>query len=319
MHSTKPVRPQGSRLRPVADPLERVGFVSKGDRTLLNQQAQEEYYNKIVERYLRFCSDHQKDLDTAHASLPMNSSNDATSNPPAAQPTSKTTPAAQGVPPPSAELSKLLLSLRKLREGILATSATSPPGFAQRVHYFSIRLAILSQHPPSYFPSLEHCLNRLHSKAHPMPDLEVKDLVSYLILDYACRQENMLLAFELRARARREHAFESQVVDRVLTALMHDNWVVFWQVHKSVDSYMRAVMNWAADRMRRHALKAVGSAYLSAHVDWIVGGCTGDDVNWTWEKLLQEENLGWQKEGDKIVIKRPRIRPPPIPEHTKSQ
>lgn len=144
-----------------------------------------------------------------------------------------------------------------------------------------------------------------------MTDLEVKEMLSYLILDYACRQEDMVSAFELRARARREHAFESPAVDQVLTALTHDNWVVFWQVHKSVDSYMRAVMNWAVDRMRRHALKAVGSAYLNVNVDWIVGGCTGDDVNWTWEKLLEKEKLGWQKEGDKIIIKRPKIRAPP--------
>ncbi|KAJ5287565.1 SAC3/GANP/Nin1/mts3/eIF-3 p25 [Penicillium angulare] len=311
-------KPQGSRLRPVADPLERVGFVSKGDKTLLNHKAQQDYYDTIVERYFRFCSDHHNDFDAAHASLPISSSNDATSNPPAAQSAPKTSPLGRGIPPPSAELSKLLLSLRKLREGILATSGTTPPEFAQRVHYFSIRLAILAQHPPSYFPSLEHCLNKLHSRSHPMPDSEVKDIVTYLILDYACRQENMVSAFELRARARRECAFQSLAVDRVLTALMHDNWVIFWQVHKTVDSYTRAVMNWAVDRVRRHALKAVGSAYLNAPVDWIVGGCTGDDVNWTWEKLHQKENLGWQKEGDIIIIRRLKPRPPPNPQVAKA-
>ncbi|KAJ5643737.1 uncharacterized protein N7484_006244 [Penicillium longicatenatum] len=312
-------RSQGSRLRPVADPLDRVGFVSKGDRTLLDHKEQQDYYNKILERYMRFCSDHQKDFDAAHASLPVSSSNDATSNPPTAQPAARTTlnPAERRIPPPSTELSKLLLSLRKLREGILATSETTPAKFAQLVHYFSIRMSILAQHPPSYFPSLEYCLSKLHSKSHPMAESEVKDLVSYLILDYACRQQDMVSAFELRARARRDYDFHSQAVDRVLTALMHDNWIAFWQVHKSVDSYMRAVMNWAVDRMRRHALKAVGSAYLNVHVDWIIGGCTGDDRKWTWEELSEKENLGWQREGDKIIIKipkaRPQVKPDPIP------
>lgn len=144
-----------------------------------------------------------------------------------------------------------------------------------------------------------------------MAESEVKDLVSYLILDYACRQQDMVSAFELRARARRDYDFHSQAVDRVLTALMHDNWIAFWQVRKSVDSYMRAVMNWAVDRMRRHALKAVGSAYLNVHVDWIIGGCTGDDRQWTWEELIEKENLGWQREGDKIIIKVPKVRPLP--------
>ncbi|KAJ5760762.1 hypothetical protein N7520_007918 [Penicillium odoratum] len=313
MQSTK------SRLKPVADPLDRVGFVSKGDRThsdaihgrLLDHKAQQDYYDKIVERYLRFCSDHQKDFDQAHASLPLSSSNDATSNPPAAQPVARTKsdPAEKHIPPPSTELSKLLLSLRKLREGILATSRTTPPAFAQRVHYFSIRMSILAQHPPSYFPSLEYCLRKLHSKSHPMADSEVKDLISYLILDYACRQQNMVSAFELRARARRDYDFQSQTVDRVLTALMHDNWVAFWQVRKSVDSYLRAVMNWAVDRVRRHALKAVGSAYLNVNVNWIIGGCTGDDRKWTWEELTRKENLGWQLEDDKVIIRVPKARP----------
>lgn len=207
------------------------------------------------------------------------------------------------------ELSTLLLSLRKLREAVLATAATTPAEFSQRVHVFSIRLAILAHHPPSYFPSLRYVLDKLHSASHPLPGSEAQELVSYLILDYACRQSDMLAAFELRAQARKEHSFQSQTVDKVLTALMHDNWVMFWQLHNSVDSHMRAVMNWAADRVRRHALKAVGSSYLSVHISWILGGCTGDEQSWTWEKLVEKEKLRWEREGDKVVIKRPRQAP----------
>jgi hypothetical protein len=135
-------------------------------------------------------------------------------------------------------------------------------------------------------------------------------------LDYACRQQDMVAAFELRARARKEHAFHSQTVDKVLAALLHDNWVIFWQLHNSVDSYTRAVMNWASDRVRRHALKAVGSAYLNVHVSWILGGCTGDEQSWTWDKLVEVEKLGWAREDDKIIIKRPRQLVPPKPAST---
>ncbi|KAJ5584496.1 uncharacterized protein N7459_004296 [Penicillium hispanicum] len=311
-------RPQGSRLRPPADSLTSVGFVSKGDKKLLDHQAQKEYFDKIVARYMQFCAQHSKDLDAALASLPISSSGDATSNPPAAQPLSRSKPAEPGVPPPSAELSTLLLSLRKLREAVLATAATTPVDFSQRVHVFSIRLSVLAQHPPSYFPSLRYSLDKLHSTSHPLPDSEVKEIVSYLILDYACRQGDMVSAFELRARARREHGFQSQHIDHVLAALMQDNWVIFWQVRKSVDSYLRAVMNWAVDRVRRHALKAVGSAYLNVPVDWILSGCTGNDEAWTWERLVETEKLGWQKEGDTIIIRRPKARPPPPKESTKT-
>lgn len=265
----------------------------------------------IVERYLRFCADHRDNLDAALASLPTSASSDATSNPPAARPSSKSKPVNPAVPPAAVELSRLLLALRKLREAILSTANKTPVEFTQRVHIFSIRLSILAQHPPSYFHSLKYCVERLHSSSHPFEDGEVKDLISYLILDYACRQGDMVAAFDLRARARKDHAFQSQTIDRILAALMHDNWVVFWQLRKSVDSYFRAVMNWAVDRVRRHALKAVGSAYLNVHVSWILGGCTGDDEGWTWDKLVETEKLGWQKEGEKVIIRRPKPRPPP--------
>lgn len=196
----------------------------------------------------------------------------------------------------------------------MATAATTPVPFAQRVHVFSIRLAIRARHPPSYYPSLKHILHRLHSHSHPLPDSEYKELVSYLILDYACREEDLVSAFELRARARQEHGFRSQTVDQVLDAVMHDNWIVFWQIYNNVDSYLRAVLNWAVDRIRRHALKAVGSAYFNVHVSWILGGCTGDEESWTWEKLVETENLGWEKEGDKVIIRRPKTRPAQPPE-----
>lgn len=283
---------------------------------LLTYQAQHEYYDKIVARYMKFCADHSKDLDAAFASLPTSASNDATSNPPAALPSSKRSPADRSIPPPSSELSTLLLSLRKLREATLATASETPIDFTQRVHIFSIRLSIRAQHPPSYFPSLRYSLDKLHSRSHPLPESEVKEIVSYLILDYACRQDDMVSAFELRARARKEYAFCDKTIDQALGALMHDNWVVFWRVRKTVDSYTQAVMDWAVGRVRRHALKAVGSSYLNVHVSWIVGGCTGDDESWTWEKLVEVEKLGWEKEGEKVVIRRPKARAPAKAEPT---
>lgn len=215
-------------------------------------------------------------------------------------------------PGPSAatELSTLLLSLRKLREAVLATASTTPIAFSQRIHVFSIKVSIQARHPPSYFPSLRHLLDDLHTPYNPLPESDLKDHISYLILDYACRQEDLAAAFELRARARRQYNYQSREVDQALQAIAHDNWILFWRVRKEVDSTMRAVMNWAEDRVRRHALKAVGKAYLGVDVAWIVEGCTGDHT-WTWEKLAEREKLGWEKEGDRIIIRKPRPKPKP--------
>ena len=116
-------------------------------------------------------------------------------------------------------------------------------------------------------------------------------------------------AFELRSRARKKFAsVKLKIVDRVLAALIHDNWVMFWRIKASVDSYTRAIMNWASDRVRRHALKAVGRAYLSSDLAWVVEGCTGDRGGWPWERLVEVEGLGWQKQDDRIIIKIPKRR-----------
>ncbi|KAL3461322.1 hypothetical protein BJX64DRAFT_277968 [Aspergillus heterothallicus] len=299
----------GSRLKPVSDSLETVGFVSKGDRKLLDHKAQQDYYDKIVGRYIEFCARHSKNLDSAWLSLPRSASNDATKNPPASVTQSGRSTVSPG-PSAATELSTLLLSLRKLREAVLATASTIPVAFCQRVHVFSIKVSIQAQHPPSYFPSLRYLLDNLHAPSNPLPESELKEHLSYLILDYACRQENLLAAFELRAHARRQYNFQSREVDQVLQSLAHDNWIMFWRVRKEVDSLTRAVMNWAEDRMRRHALKAVGRAYLGVDVAWVVEGCTGDQT-WTWERLVEMEQLGWQKEGDRIIIRKPRSRPKP--------
>ena len=267
---------------------------------------QEEYYHKIVERYMQFCAHNAKDLDAAFASLPTVASSDATRNPPAAAPAPPNAGKQSQQRQPSTELSIILLSLRKLREAIVATASSVPIVSSQRVFVFSIRLSILAQHPPSYFPSLKYLLGHLHTSTHPLSEPELREFVSYLILDYACRQNDMVAAFELRARAKSRYAMKMQTVDRVLAALMHDNWVIFWRVRNSVDSYMRAILNWASDRVRRHALKAVGSAYLNADLPWIVQGCTGDKDGWPWEKLVEVEGLGWQKQDNKVIIRIPK-------------
>ncbi|KAL4885075.1 hypothetical protein BJY04DRAFT_214954 [Aspergillus karnatakaensis] len=298
-----------SRLKPVADSLESVGFVSKGDRKLLDYKAQKDYYEKIVNRYLEFGAHHSKNLDAAWLSLPRSASNDATRNPPASVPQSANAAVSPG-PSAATELSALLLSLRKLREAVLATASSTPIAFSQRVHVFSIKVSIQAQHPPSYYPSLRHLLDNLHTATNPLPESELKDHLSYLILDYACRQEDLVAAFELRARARTQYHFQSREIDQILQAIAHGNWIMFWRVRNEVDSCTRAVMNWAEDRFRRHALKAVGKSYLGADIAWITQGCTGDKA-WTWEKLVEKEKLGWEREGDRIIIRKPRSKPKP--------
>ena len=156
--------------------------------------------------------------------------------------------------PPAAELSTLLMSLRKLREGILATSFMTPVDFQQQVYIFSIRFSILARHPPSYFSSLRYLVDSLHTASHPLTPHVLTEFTSYLILDYACRQNSLAPAYTLLIQAKEKYGFKSRVVDRVLHALTHDNWIAFWRIAKEVDGYVRAIMGWATDHMTKQAL-----------------------------------------------------------------
>jgi hypothetical protein len=297
---------------------------------LLELKTQESYYNKIVARYMQFCTHHSKDLETAFASLSVDDSTQPSLDPSLNSPTARSLPASvraltpsppksgasspnkvtasPPTPPlPSAELTIILLALRKLREALLATSSVaSSPVFSQRVHIFSIRLAILALDPPSYHPPLLHLLFVLHSPKYPLPPPELSEITTYLILDLACRQGELASAYGLRSTSKLRYGFESRDVNDVLDAVVTRNWVKFWRVQRKVDGYVRALMQWAADDMRRDALKALGRTYMSCDVRWVLRSTTGGEMDW--EELVKRENVGWIRDGDKIIIRKPKAK-----------
>lgn len=113
----------------------------------------------------------------------------------------------------------------------------------------------------------------------------------------------MAAAYELRARSKQKFGFHNSLVDRVLMSLMHDNWFLFWRARQDVDGYIRSLMNWAVDAVRRRTLKAIGKAYLTLDVRYVVECCAGQKEGCTWEELVEKEGLGWRREGDRILIK----------------
>ncbi|KAM5435263.1 hypothetical protein MferCBS31731_006405 [Microsporum ferrugineum] len=323
--STKSSPTKGRQRPPIQDPLEQAGFVSKGDVKLLDPKAQQLYYEKIMERYMKFCNDYSNDVDAAFASLPKNRSDDSTRNPPVPNaPVAIRDPSSRHAAPPAPtqnkfvrpenltdsaakDLSVLLLSLRKLREGVIATASKTPVAFAQQVHIFCIRTGILAGHPPSYYPPLKRLLQVLHGPSNPLSEPDLHEFTSYLILDYACRQNELHLAFDLRAKSKADFGFNNTTINNVLSALMHDNWVLFWKSGRGVDGYTRSLMSWAEGFVRRRALKAIARAYLSVDLSYIIECCTGSEDGCTWEELVEQEGMGWKLEGNKVII---RIRKP---------
>ena len=305
------------RLKPVKqDSLDIYGFVSRGDNRLLSIKAQESYYHKITARYMLFCSQHSKNLHQAFQSLSLQDRDQAINTPRdgANRTSSRSSDATHlfdtvevtstSSSQPAEELSHILNALRKLREAILATTeVASTPVFAQRVHIFSIRLAILALHPESYHASLRYLLFSLQTEAHPLATSELREMTTYLILDTALRLDDFSEAYRFRKLARRQGVNNKQV-DQILAAVLAMNWPAFWKLYNKVDGHVRALMHWKLGPLRLKVLKAIGRSYLKCDVNYILKSATNSAMTWT--ELVEKENIAWTRQDNTITIRKPK-------------
>ncbi|TFB02948.1 hypothetical protein CCMA1212_005412, partial [Trichoderma ghanense] len=283
------------RLKPVEqDPLESIGLPSKGDTRLLDLKTQENYYTKIVERYMTFCSDagQRDELLRRFSSLVISPSDPA---PTPARPREilpTVTDESLQSPANTKALSDVMAALRKLREGIVASKRADD--FAVQAYLFCIRLSILVKHPESYHPAILHLLRSIHPQ-QPLTSVELQEVVAYLVLDTACRRGQLAEAYALRRR----YALKDTKVNAALSALAHDNYVLFQKVKRSVDGHRAKVMEWAEGDVRMHALKCFGRTYLSVDLDFLEK-TTGSK----WSDLTQSDGVGWDLEGSRVVIRK---------------
>ncbi|PKS06769.1 hypothetical protein jhhlp_006843 [Lomentospora prolificans] len=287
--------PWGRLKAPDQDALESIGLPSKGDTRLLDFKTQERYYTKIVERYMSFCSDsgQRDELLRRFASLSLGdaSLSGATTLAPGA--------AARRAPPsPSTTkaLSDIMMALRKLREGIVASNRADD--FAVQSYLFCIRLSVLVKHPESYHPAILHLLRNIHPM-HSLTSLEFQEVVSYLVLDAACRRGDLAEAYNLR----RQHGLRDGKVYAVLKALTHDNYIAFGKIKAAVDGHKASLMEFAEPDLRVHTLKCFGRSYLS--VDRIY---LEKSTSTGWESLTSNDGVGWQLDGDKVIIRKIKAR-----------
>ena len=216
---------------------------------LNDTKTQESYYNKIVERYMKFCasSTNGDDLDKQFSSLTLKPSSSI--RPPTRE-TMPMPPTARVLNPVTGELFTILSALRKLREAITATSRHDQ--FAQRAYIFNIHAAILCNDWESYAPALLTLLQVIHLQT-PLSTTELHEFVGYFILDLACRQGDLMEAYEAKSR----YKFADRRVELGLKALANDNWVMFWKMKKAVDGYQRRIMQYSEKDVRLHALKSL--------------------------------------------------------------
>lgn len=335
--SARPVPRRGpsgawSRLRPPpVDPLEAYGLPSKGETRLSDFRAQETYFETIVARYMKFCAScgSGEKLEQAFATLHLdpatapNSSASIPSRTPLSGQVPQTatttprpcTPAAnaataaslQGTANPQApqppalathELPAILLAMRKLREAIVSTSRRD--AFAQRAYVFIVRTTLHPfGHLESYHPSLLHLLNAIHP-CTPLTPSELQEFGGYLVLDLACRSGDFSEAY----RVKRKLGIKDWKVERVVKALVTDDWVLFWRVRRQVDAAQRTLLAWAEEGVRRHALKCLARTYLSVDCAFLER-CTGA----SWARLVDKEKVAWVLDGNgTVTIRRPKAK-----------
>jgi hypothetical protein len=295
-----------SRLKPAnQDPLEAIGLPSKGDNRyapppcseapfltsihrLLEHKTQERYYAKIVERYMEFCTDAGQGDELSRRLARVEISHGQTA------PSTNNIPIDAGVE--QEVISTLMMAMRKLREGIVASSRVDD--FAIQAYIFCIRLSILVKHMESYHPAILHLLKKMHP-VQALTNTELQEFVGYLVLDLACRQNDLAQAFSVR----HQYRLRDSKVDAVLRSLTHDNYFLFWRVKQSVEGHKSKLMEFAEVEMRKLTLKCLGRAYLS--IDQL---SLEQYTHASWSSLCKDYGVGWQLESNKIVIRKPKAR-----------
>ncbi|KAI4199153.1 MAG: hypothetical protein LQ350_004783 [Teloschistes chrysophthalmus] len=195
--------------------------------------------------------------------------------------------------PTSAETAILIVAMRKLREAIVASRRHDM--FAKAVYFFIIRTTIMLGHPESYHPALLYLFRRIHPFNFPSNE-EKMEFVGYLVLDLACRQNDLASAFHIRCL----YNHRSRSIDTVLSALVHGNWLQYWDARTTASAYERRLMEWTDERMATYAMQCLGKSYLSIKKTFLER-CTGLE----WKTLKDTRKIPWALDGDgeTVIIK----------------
>ncbi|KAF5550506.1 hypothetical protein FNAPI_7709 [Fusarium napiforme] len=194
-------------------------------------------------------------------------------------------------------LQDVLMALRKLREGLVATKRADL--FSIQAYIFSIRLSILAKHPESYHPAILHLL-RYMAVWTPMVHSEIEEIAGYFMLDAACRRRDLTEAYFIR----QDFNIRNKKLDRILKALAHDDYVSWQFSKKQVSRHCLKLMEWADDDLRLHTLKCFSRSYFNVDLPFLEFA-TGRK----WDELKEKDKVGWEL-GDeqKVTIRKVRAK-----------
>lgn len=251
---------------------------------------------------MAFCSEagQRDELLRRLSSLHIDAMPAADSRIPIPQYTNSSAGASRFIPPDNMssakDLSGILVALRKLREGIVASNRVDE--FSAQAYLFCIRLSVLAKQPESYHAAILHLLHVIHVR-HPLTPLEVQEVAGYLVLDTACRRRQLAEAIAIR----QQFKLQDEKVNAVLQAIIHDNYVLFRRIQKNVDGHKARLMEWAERDVRIHTLKCLGRTYLSVDFKFL------EDVTASkWEDLTRNDGVGWELDKERVIIRKVKTR-----------
>ena len=184
-------------------------------------------------------------------------------------------------------------AMRKLREAIVATQRRDI--FAQGAYMFMLHAAILICHVESYHPTILYLLRCIHPIT-PLSGSLHSQILSYHIMDLACRQKKYDQAFEMIART----SVLQPSIPLLVQALVRGNWVQFCHVKKGLQVYVRRIID-SSDHVSLHALSCIQKTYLSVDKQFVERTITV-----AWDRLKSKHDLQWAMEQDVLKIRQPK-------------
>ena len=191
----------------------------------------------------------------------------------------------------STEISVLLQAMRKMREAVVSSGRIDV--FARTSYLFIIRATILLGHMESYHPALLY----VHGSIHPevaLSDDDLHEVLSYRVLDTACRRADLNAAHEMQT----VYNFHDAKVESIVKSIAHGNWTRFWKLRSFLTTMQARVADFACERMRKHALDCLGRSYLSIDKDSVE-----KILRKSWDAVARDYASHWTLNEDTVVIR----------------
>lgn len=188
-------------------------------------------------------------------------------------------------------MDSILTSLRKLREALIHTTVDD---FSKEVFLFSIRISTNIGHYQTYIPSINFLLS-----LNKLTKEETREVASLLILHVL--HFNQEFNFSIRLFYKYLDPEIDQKVLTVIRSYMVKDYYTWTNLYnEEVDSAASAMMRYGVKHMVQVIIDCLSNSYFSMDLKelekFLPNGVT-------YETIMKEHKLMWQKEGNNIMIR----------------